>query len=164
MAHTWQQNEFEISDDTARLNIKLIHEFLSTESYWAIGRDIETVERSIKNSLPFGVYKDGKQVGFARVLTDYATFAWIADVFVLKEHRGKGLSKWLMEVILAHPNLQGFRRWVLATKDAQPLYRKFGFMELKRPERWMERPDPKMKETPDYWREDPSRTDTSNMT
>lgn len=155
MAHTWRRDEFEISDDRSRLDIKVIHEFLSTESYWAVGRNVETVERSIKNSLPFGVYKGGGQVGFARVLTDYATFAWIADVFVLNEHRGRGLSKWLMEVILGHPDLQGFRRWVLATKDAHELYRKFGFQDLKRPERWMERPDPKMQESPDYWRDDP---------
>lgn len=155
MAHNWTHDEFEISDDRSRLDIKLIHEFLSTETYWASGRDAETVKRSIENSLSFGVYKDGEQVGFARVLTDYATFAWIADVFVLKKHRGRGLSKWLMEVILAHPDLQGFRRWVLATKDAQELYRKFGFQELKRPERWMERPDPNMQEAPDYWRDDP---------
>jgi GNAT superfamily N-acetyltransferase len=155
VAHTWRRDEFEISDDRSRLDITLIHEYLSTESYWAIGRDVDTVERSIKNSLSFGVYKDGKQVGFARVLTDYATFAWVADVFVLEEHRGRGLSKWLMEIILAHPDLQGFRRWVLATKDAHELYRKFGFKELKRPERWMERPDPNMQEAPDYWQDDP---------
>ena len=156
MAHTWRRDEFEISDDRSRLDIKVIHEFLTAESYWAVGRNVETVERSIENSLSFGVYKDGAQVGFARVLTDYATFAWIADVFVLNEHRGRGLSKWLMEVILAHPDLQGFRRWVLATKDAHDLYRKFGFQELKRPERWMERPDPNMQESPDYWQDDPS--------
>jgi GNAT superfamily N-acetyltransferase len=85
-------------------------------------------------------------------VTDYATFAWIADVFVLPEHRGRGLSKWLMEVMIAHPLLQGFRRWVLSTKDAHGLYERFGFIKLHRPERWMERPDPNMKESPDYWR------------
>jgi GNAT superfamily N-acetyltransferase len=85
------------------------------------------------------------------VVTDYATFAWVADVFVLPEHRGRGLSKWLMEVILAHPELQGFRRWVLATKDAHSLYGRYGFIPLHRPERWMERPDPTMQESPDYW-------------
>ena len=84
-------------------------------------------------------------------MTDYATFAWVADVFVLPEHRGRGLSKWLMEVILAHPQLQGFRRWVLSTKDAHGVYERFGFIKLHRPERWMERPDPNMKESPDYW-------------
>ena len=81
-----------------------------------------------------------------------ATFAWIADVFVLPEHRGRGLSKWLMEVMLAHPQLQGFRRWVLSTKDAHGLYERFGFIRMHRPERWMERPDPNMKESPDYWK------------
>jgi GNAT superfamily N-acetyltransferase len=154
VALTWQRDEFEISDDRSRLDIGVIHEYLSTESYWASGRKVETVERSIENSLSFGLYKDGHQVGFARVLTDYATFAWIADVFILKAHRGQGLSKWLMDVILGHPELQGFRRWVLATKDAHDLYRKFGFQELKRPERWMERPDPNMQEAPDYWKDD----------
>jgi GNAT superfamily N-acetyltransferase len=91
-------------------------------------------------------------IGFVRVVTDYATFTWIADVFVLPEHRGKDLSKWLMETILTHPDLKGFRRWVLATKDAHELYRKFGFRELNRPERWMERFDPDLKEVPDYWK------------
>jgi GNAT superfamily N-acetyltransferase len=90
-------------------------------------------------------------VGFARIVTDYATFAWVADVFVVPEHRGRGLSKWLMEVIIVHPKLQGFRRWVLSTKDAHRLYEQFGFIKLHRPERWMERPGPGMKESPDYW-------------
>src|SRR5438270_869929 len=96
----------------------------------------------------------GEQISrtFARIVTDYATFAWVADVFVLPEHRGRGLSKWLMEVIIAYPRLQGFRRWVLSTKDAHGLYERFGFIKLHRPERWMERPDPNMKESPDYWR------------
>ena len=111
----------------------------------------EVVERSIENSLSFGVYKGTEQVGFARVVTDYATFAWIADVFILPAHRGRGLSKWLMELMIEHPQLQGFRRWVLATKDAHGLYERFGFITLHRPERWMERPDPNMKESPDYW-------------
>jgi GNAT superfamily N-acetyltransferase len=154
VAHEWQRGEYLISDDRARLDIEVIHKFVSTESYWGTGRAIETVQRSVDNSLPFGVYKGGEMVGFARVVTDYATFAWLADVFILKEYRGQGLSKWLVEVILAHPELQGFRRWVLATKDAHELYRKYGFQDLKRPERWMERPDPNMKESPDYWAAD----------
>jgi GNAT superfamily N-acetyltransferase len=130
----------------------LIHDYLSNTSYWATGRSLEVVQRSIENSLPFGIYKESEQVGFARVVTDYATFAWIADVFVLPGHRGHGLSKRMMEVMLSHPQLQGFRRWVLSTKDAHGLYERFGFIELHRPERWMERPDPNMKESPDYWR------------
>jgi len=147
----WQQGEYTISDERARLDFSLIHRFISEESYWGQGRALEVVRRSVENSLPFGVYRGAEQVGFARVVTDYATFAWVADVFVVGEHRGRGLSKWLMEVILSHPELQGFRRWVLATKDAHGLYRQFGFRELKLPERWMERPDPAMQESPDYW-------------
>ncbi|MEP6705923.1 MAG: GNAT family N-acetyltransferase [Pyrinomonadaceae bacterium] len=154
MANEWHRDEYTISDDRARLDIKVIQQFLSTESYWATGRSIEKVQCSIDNSLSFGVYRGGEQVGFARVVTDYATFAWLADVFVLDESRGRGLAKWLVEVIVSHPQLQGFRRWVLATKDAHELYRRYGFRELHRPERWMERPDPKMEESPDYWRSD----------
>jgi len=156
MAHEWRRGEFEISNERARLDIKLIHKYLSTESYWAVGRDVEVVQRSIDNSLPFGIYKGASQVGFGRVVTDYATFAWVADVFIVEEYRGQGLSKWLVEVMLEHPQLQGFRRWVLSTRDAHELYRKYGFQDLKRPERWMERPDPNMKESPDYWAADTS--------
>ena len=101
----------------------LIHDFIANQSYWGQGRKIETVQRALDNSLNFGLYKSDQQVGFARVVTDFATFAWVADVFILEAHRGQGLSKWLMEVILAHPQLQQFRRWVLATKDAHELYR-----------------------------------------
>jgi len=154
MANEWQRDDYVISDDPARLDIAAIHRFLSTETYWAEGRTVETVQRSVSNSLPFGLYRGEEQIGFARVVTDYATFAWVADVFIIDGFRGRGLAKWLMEVILAHPRLQGFRRWVLATKDAHELYRQFGFRELHRPERWMERPDPKMQENPDYWRVD----------
>jgi GNAT superfamily N-acetyltransferase len=146
----YQRGEFTISTDKSRLDIQVIHRFLDS-SYWAAGRSVATIQRSIENSLPFGIYKGDQQVGFARVITDYATFAWIADVFVLEEFQGQGLGKWLMEVIITHPELQGFRRWVLATKDAHELYRRFGFSELKKPERWMERHDPKTQERPDYW-------------
>ena len=150
-AREWQRGEYIISTDRNRLDIQTIHDFVSNQSYWAQGRQLETVRRSLDNSLNFGLYKNQQQVGFARVITDYATFAWIADVFVLPEYRGQGLSKWLMEVILSHPELQGFRRWVLSTKDAHSLYARFGFIPLHRPERWMERPDPNMQESPDYW-------------
>jgi GNAT superfamily N-acetyltransferase len=151
MSGEWTRGEYTISCERARLDLEVVHRYISEESYWGRGRAPEVVRRSIENSLPFGVYRGAEQVGFARVVTDYATFAWLADVFILEEHRGRGLSKWLMEVVLAHPDLQGFRRWVLATKDAHELYRRFGFRELHRPERWMERPDPKMAESPDYW-------------
>lgn len=151
MIREWRRGEYTISTDSARLNVALVHEYLSESSYWAQGRPREVVERSIEHSLAFGVYLGERQVGFARVITDYATFAWIADVFVLEEFRGQGLGKWLSEVLVAHPDLQGFRRWVLATKDAHELYRRVGFRELQRVERWMERRDPATVERPDYW-------------
>ena len=155
MVESWERGDYLISTDRSRLDVELIHDFLSRTSYWASDRTLEVVQRSIENSLVFGIYKENDQVGFARVVTDYATFAWVADVFVLAEHRGRGLSKWLMGVMLSHPRLQGFRRWVLATKDAHALYTRFGFIPLHRPERWMERPDPNMLESPDYWKNDP---------
>ena len=152
MAQTeWRRGEYTISTDAARLDLAAIRRFISEESYWGKGRPLEVVRRSVENSLPFGVYRGAELIGFARVVTDYATFAWLADVFILEAHRGRGLATWLMEVILSHPELQGFRRWVLATKDAHELYRRFGFQDLHRPERWMERPDPRMAESPDYW-------------
>lgn len=135
----WRQGEFTISTDEERLDFKVIHNFLSTESYWAIGRPMEVIKRSVENSLPFGLYKGEEQVGFARVITDYATFAWLADVFVLDSERGKGLGKWLVEIIVSHPELQGLRRWVLATKDAHELYSRVGFTDLIQPQRWMEK-------------------------
>jgi GNAT superfamily N-acetyltransferase len=131
-----------ISTDENRLQIDAIHKFLTEESYWARERTREQTERAIKNSLPFGVYKGENLIGFARVVSDYATFAYLGDVFILEEFRGKGLSKWLMETVLSHPDLQGFRRWILATKDAHALYEKYGFTGLKHPERWMEKAAP----------------------
>ncbi len=149
----WRKNNFEIDTNRKRLDLDLIHHYLSEQSYWATGRSRETIERSIRNSVAFGIYEGVKQVGFGRVITDYATFAWIADVFVIEQFRGQGLSKWLMEMMLVHPKLQRFRRWVLATKDAHELYRRYGFEELKKPERWMERRDPATEERPDYWQD-----------
>ncbi len=138
MAEEWTTGVYTIADP-ARLNIALIHEYLSTASYWATGRPLEVVRRSIENSLPFGLFKGTEQAGFARVITDYATFAWLCDVFVLPAYQGRGLGKWLIGVIVAHPRLQGLRRWVLATKDAHGLYAQFEFTELHAPERFMER-------------------------
>jgi GNAT superfamily N-acetyltransferase len=142
--------EYLISTESAWLDLDLIHQFLSGHSYWARGIPRDVVARSIANSLCFGVYAvvntdpaaDRRQVGFARVTTDRATFAYLADVFILPEHRGRGLSKRLMETILAHPDLQGLRRWLLATADAHALYRKFGFTPLADPDRIMVRHDP----------------------
>lgn len=138
----WKNGEFTISTDPESLQIEAIHRFLSEESYWARERTREQTEQAIKNSLPFGVYSGENQIGFARVVTDYATFAYLGDVYILEAYRGRGLSKWLMEVITNHPDLQGFRRWVLATRDAHTLYEKFGFTALKFPARWMEKAAP----------------------
>ena len=133
-----------ISTDKDRLDINLIHEFLSLESYWARGIPVETVRRSIDNAICFGVYTGREQVGFARVVSDRATFAYLADVFILPAHRGKGLSKMLMSAIMNDPELQGLRRWLLATADAHRLYARFGFSPLANPERWMERHNPQV--------------------
>ena len=137
MVHEWRRGEYSISTDKGRLDFALIHGFL-TMSYWAAGVPMDVVKRSIEHSLAFGVYKEDQQVGFARVITDFATFAYLGDVFILEPFRGRGLSKWLMEVIVGHPQLQGLRRWVLLTRDAHELYRKVGFTELSHPERYME--------------------------
>ncbi len=130
--------ELIISTDKAKLNLQFVHKFLSEESYWAKNIPIETVKRSIDNSLCFGVYLDDVQIGFARVITDCATFAYLADVFIIPRYRSKGVSKKLMEFIKSHPGLQGLRRWMLATVDAHGLYKQFGFTEIAHPERLME--------------------------
>jgi len=132
---------FLISTDAARLDLDVIHSFLST-AYWAEGVPREVVARSIANSLCFGVYDGAKQIGFARVVTDYATFAYLGDVFIIEPYRGRGLSKALMDTAISHPHLRGLRRWLLGTADAHGLYRKFGFAESRYPERQMERSDP----------------------
>jgi GNAT superfamily N-acetyltransferase len=137
MSREWRRGEYLISTDGSRLNLGVIHDFLST-SYWAAGVPEDVVRRSVENSLVFGVYRGEEQVGFARVVTDYATFAYLADVFVLEAHRGRGLGKWLIEVVLSHPDLRGLRRWMLATGDAHELYRKYGFAGLARAETFME--------------------------
>jgi GNAT superfamily N-acetyltransferase len=134
---------YEISADPARLDLDAIHRYLSEEAYWSPGVPREVIARAIANSLCFGIYaSDGAQVGFARLVTDRATFAYLADVFVLTEHRGKGLSKRLMETIIAHPEVQGLRRWMLATRDAHELYARYGFTPVAKPDRLMERHDP----------------------
>src|SRR3954471_10983303 len=102
-----RRGRYVISTDTARLNLEILHDYLSRQSYWAVGRSLETIRRSIENSVAFGLYEDDKQIGFARVVTDFATFAWVADVFVLESARGRGLGTWLVEVMLAHPDLRG---------------------------------------------------------
>ena len=127
---------FTIITEKEKLDIDLIHSFLN-RTYWAEGISKEVIRRSIEGSLCFGVFENDKQVGFARMITDRATFAYLADVFIIEEYRGRGLSKWLMEVIMSHPDLQGLRRMMLATRDAHELYKKFGFTPLNNVDRWM---------------------------
>ncbi len=134
----WTRDDFTVSDDPARLQLDVIHGFLTT-SYWSPGIDRETVARSIAHSLPFGLYEGARQIGFARAVTDRTTFAYMADVFVLPEWRGRGLAKFLIECMILHPDLQGLRRWVLRTRDAHGLYEQFGFGPLHQVDRWMQR-------------------------
>jgi GNAT superfamily N-acetyltransferase len=128
---------FLISPDPTKLQLDEIYAYLS-RSYWARGRSRAVVARALQGSLCFGLYRETRQVGLARVVTDFATFAYLCDVYVLEEFQGRGLGKWLMSVVMAHPDLKGLRRFMLATRDAHGLYRQFGFTELKTPERWME--------------------------
>ncbi|MFC0876983.1 GNAT family N-acetyltransferase [Saccharicrinis sp. FJH2] len=128
----------QVSTDKARLNINRIHQYLSTESYWAKNRDIDIVKRSVENSLCFGLYSDDQQIGFARVVTDYAVFAWIMDVFILKAFQGRGYGKMLMHAIMTHEKLQNLQRWGLGTDDAHGLYQQFGFTSLSKPQNMME--------------------------
>ncbi|SDF74996.1 Acetyltransferase (GNAT) domain-containing protein [Pedobacter terrae] len=131
------ENGFIFSDQKALLDIEAIHNYLSNESYWAKGIPLATVKRSIENSLCFGIYKDQEQVGFARWITDKATFAWLCDVYVKENYRGLGLSKKMMSFMIFHPDLQGLRRYQLATLDAHGLYEQFGFSAIQNPERQM---------------------------
>ena len=137
MNYSISENGFSISTDKRKINIPYVHNFLS-HSYWSAGISIAVVKKAIKGSLCFAVYYHQDQIGFARMITDGATFAYLADVFIDKKYRGRGLSKWLIENIMSHPDLQGLRRIMLATKDAHRLYKKFGFTPLTNAERWMQ--------------------------
>jgi GNAT superfamily N-acetyltransferase len=157
----WRQGDYRISDETARVDLDVVHGYLTT-SYWSEGIPREIVKRSVENALCFslwwepgagsgaaapgevGTSSTPRQIGFARVITDRATFAYLGDVFVLEEFRGRGFSKWLMQVVIDHPDLQGLRRWVLLTRDAHGLYEKVGFTKIARPERYMERWTPEL--------------------
>lgn len=132
------KDDFYISTDKTKLNVELIHEFLSTKAYWCINIPKDNVQTAIQNSLCFGVYQDKKQVGFARIISDFSTIAYLGDVFIIEEYRGKGLSKWLMENIMKYPSLQGLRRWILLTGDAHGLYSQFGWTDISDPTKWME--------------------------
>lgn len=140
-----RKGDFLLSTDPQRLDLDFVYNFL-TESYWAKGISRELVVRSIENSLCFAVYAQGKQIAFARIISDFATYAYLGDVFVIEAYRGNGLGKWMMECIRQHPQLQGLRRWTLLTRDAHGLYQQFGFTPVQKPERYMELHDPEVYE------------------
>ena len=131
------KDNFTISTDPARLDLDAITDML-TRAYWAAGRPRERTERAISNSLVFGLYDGEKQIGLARIVSDYAVFAYLCDVFIHEDYRAHGLGKWLIETVMNHPDLQGLRRWTLATRDAHELYRQFGWDTMQNPEKWME--------------------------
>ena len=136
----YQRGDYVISTDPARIDVDAVYDYLHNTAYWCLGRPREVVERSIEHSLSFGIYAGAEQAGFARVVTDYATFAWLCDVFVLEEYRGQGLGKWLIKCVVAHPALQDLGLFILATTDAHELYRRHGGFEvLEKPEKWMRR-------------------------
>lgn len=137
----WQRDDCVVTTDPARVDFETVYAFL-VQAYWCQGIPRETVRRSIENAIPFSLFVGGRAAGFARVVSDRATVAYLGDVFVLPEFRGRGLSTWMMECVVAHPELQGLRRWILLTRDAHGLYTKIGFTPLAAPVRWMERWDP----------------------
>ena len=133
----FKKTGYSISTDKSKLDFEVIHQFL-TQSYWSKNIPLELVKKAAANSLCFGVYYNETQIGYARIISDTTSFAYLADVFIVEEHRGKGLSKWLMQYIIDHPDLQGLRRWMLGTRDAHELYKKFGFKAMAAPDRFME--------------------------
>ena len=133
-----KRDDYRISTDHSRLDLRWIHNFLANDAYWSRGIPVDVFEKSVANSLCFGLYDKDQQIGFSRVVSDFSTFAYLADVFIAPEHRQQGLGKWLVESILNHPDLQGLRRWMLATSDAHDLYRKYGFTPLEHPDKMME--------------------------
>ncbi|WP_273447696.1 GNAT family N-acetyltransferase [Neolewinella agarilytica] len=136
------ENEYRVSTEKQLLDVEMIHDFLSTKAYWSLKIPKETVVKAIEHSLCFGVYEGSEQLGFARVITDFSTIAYLGDVFILEAHRGKGLSKLLMEAIMNHDELQGLRRWILLTGDAHGLYKKYGWKEIADSTVWLELHDP----------------------
>ena len=130
---------FCITDDTGRVDVLAVHAFLSTQAYWCLNIPFERVKKAVENSLNFSLFDEGgRQIGYARIISDRSTIAYLGDVYVLPEWRGHGLSKWLIETVMQHPELQGLRRWILLTQDAHGLYRQYGWKDVVRPERWME--------------------------
>ena len=144
----WRRGDFLVTTDSARFDLDAIHDFLANQSYWSRGIPRSTFERSLANSLGFALLQGSRPIGFARVISDFATVAYLGDVFIVDDYRGRGLAKWLMDCVMAHPDLQGLRRWSLVTSDAHGLYRQFGFTPLANPEKFMERHDPDVYRSP----------------
>ena len=137
----WHRGTYTVTTDRSRVDLDVVHGYL-TQSYWCAGIKLETVRQAVANSIPFSLLEGEKQIGYARVITDSATIAYLGDVFVLPEHQGKGLGMWLIECVMAHPDFRGLRRWILLTRDAHSLYEKYGFTPIAKPDRWMEKHDP----------------------
>jgi GNAT superfamily N-acetyltransferase len=135
---TIYKNDYCISTDRSRLDINAIHAFLSIKAYWCLNIPLEVVKKAVANSLNFGVYINKEQIGYARIISDFSTIAYLGDVYIIEEFRGKGLSKWLLETIMNHSELQGLRRWILLTGDAHRLYQQFGWSDIADPRKWME--------------------------
>ena len=143
----WTRGSLLVSTDRSRIDVDMVHGYLR-DSYWAAGMPRALLQRAIANSLAFGVYDGANQVGFARVITDCATYAYLSDVFIVEAYRGRGLSKWMMECILAHPDLQGLRRFSLFTRDASGLYERYGFAPARSPSVYLERYAPNVYRSP----------------
>jgi GNAT superfamily N-acetyltransferase len=141
---TVTKDDYLLTTDKSKLDLKMIHDFLAHESHWAKNIPFDRVKKSIENSLNFGLFYQGKQIGFARVISDFSTIAYLGDLFILKEHRGKGLSRWMLEEIMNHPDLSGLRRWILVTKEEHDVYQQYGWAMVARPENWMEIHDPEI--------------------
>lgn len=136
---TIHKGAYTISTDKALLDIRAIHHFLSTQAYWSLNIPLATVEKAVKHSLCFGLYADNQQIGFARIISDFSTIAYLGDVYVIDEYRNQGLAKWLIEAVMQHPELQGLRRWILLTESAHKLYEPFGWNTVAEPRKWMEK-------------------------
>ncbi|TAE57766.1 MAG: N-acetyltransferase [Bacteroidetes bacterium] len=142
--YTSTRGEFTLSTDPSQMDAVAIHDYLCHHSYWAKNIPFERVEKSIRNSLNFGIFHEERQIAYARIISDFSTIAYLGDVYVLEAYRGRGLSKWLMETLSAHPELQGLRRWLLGTRDAHELYAQYGWKPMASPERWMEKHNPEV--------------------
>ncbi len=139
---TEQKGDFCITTDRSKLDLKVIHDFLANQSYWSGNIPFDVVKTAVDNSLNFGLFHHDRQIGYARVISDFSSIAYLGDVFILEEFRGQGHARWLMDKVMTHPCLQGLRRWILLTRDAHELYKKYGWTPIANPDKWMEKYDP----------------------